>query len=216
MVFPVGLRGDHRNTMMNQVIEHYNLLIEEGDDPVHDPMPLQDYMDKWDGQDFIDKLKLDKTKTVLEIGVETGRLAVRVVPLCGFFLGIDISPKTIERAKENLAGWDNVTLCGGDFTTYSFSQTFDVIYSSLTFMHIKEKQMALNKVACLLKNEGRFVLSIDKNQDKFIDMRSRKIHVFPDNLKDTEIYIKKAGLKIIEQSETEFAHIIVAVNNIQY
>lgn len=30
--------------------------------------------------------------------------------------------------------------------------------------------MALNKVVCLLKNKGRFVLSIDKNQEKFIDM----------------------------------------------
>ena len=101
-------------------------------------------------------------------------------------------------------------LCG-DFTVYDFQQTFDVIYSSLTFMHIKGKQMALNKVARLLKNEGRFVLSIDKNQEKFIDMGSRKIPVFPDNPEDTESYIKKAGLKIIEQSETEFAHIFVAV-----
>lgn len=196
---------------MNQVIEHYDLLIEEGNDPVHDPRPLQDHMDKWDGQDFIDRLKLDKTKTVLEIGVGTGRLAVKVVPLCGCFFGIDISPKTIERAKENLAGCDNVTLFCGDFTAYSFPQTFDVIYSSLTFMHIKEKQMTLDKVACLLKNEGRFVLSIDKNQEKFIDMGSRKIPVFPDNLVDTGTYIEKAGLKIIEQTETEFAHIFVAI-----
>lgn len=196
---------------MNQVIEHYDLLIEEGNDPVHDPRPLQDYMDKWDGQDFIDKLKLDKTKAVLEIGVGTGRLAVKIVPLCGCFWGIDISSKTIERAKENLAAWDNATLFCGDFITHRFLETFDVIYSSLTFMHIKEKQMALDKVVCLLKNEGRFVLSIDKNQAKFIDMGSRKIPVFPDNLKDTESYIKKAGLKIIEKSETEFAHIIVAV-----
>lgn len=196
---------------MKKMIKHYDLLIEEGNDPVHDPRPLQDYMDKWDGQDFIDKLKLDKTKVVLEIGVGTGRLAVKVVPLCGCFWGIDISSKTIDRAKENLIDWDNVALLCGDFTVYGFQQTFDVIYSSLTFMHIKEKQMALNKVMRLLKNEGRFVLSIDKNQEKFIDMGSRKIPVFPDNPEDTESYIKKAGLNIIEQSETEFAHIFVAV-----
>lgn len=196
---------------MNQVIQHYDLLIEEGNDPVHDPRPLQDYMDKWDGQDFIDKLKLDKMKAVLEIGVGTGRLAVKVVPLCGCFLGIDISSKTIDRAKENLADWDNAALLCGDFTVYDFQQTFDVIYSSLTFMHIKEKQIALNKIVRLLKNEGRFVLSIDKNQEKFIDMGSRKIPVFPDNPEDMESYIKKAGLKIIEQSETDFAHIFVAM-----
>lgn len=44
-------------------------------------------------------------------------------------------------------------------------------------------------------------------------MGSRKIPVFPDNFEDMESYIKKAGVKIIEQSETEFAHIIVAIKN---
>ena len=42
-------------------------------------------------------------------------------------------------------------------------------------------------------------------------MGSRKIRVYPDNLEDMESYIKKAGLKIIEKSETEFAHIFVAI-----
>ena len=62
------------------VIEHYDKLIDEGNDPFLDPKPLRDYMDKWDGQRFIDALSLDKTKSVLEIGVGTGRLAVRVIP----------------------------------------------------------------------------------------------------------------------------------------
>ena len=48
-------------------------------------------------------------------------------------------------------------------------------------MHIEAKQMALNKVADLLKDGGRFVLSIDKNQEGFIDIKSRKVPVFPDN-----------------------------------
>ena len=53
------------------VIEHYDKLIDEGNDPFHDPKSLRDYMDKWDGQRFIDALSLDKTKSVLEIGVGT-------------------------------------------------------------------------------------------------------------------------------------------------
>ena len=196
--------------MLNQVIEHYDLLAEEGDDPVHDPQFLKDYMDKWDGQRFIEKLNLEKTKEVLEIGVGTGRLAVRTVPLCGCFFGIDISAKTIELAKKNLAEWDNAVLLCGDFMTYTFPQTFDVIYSSLTFMHIEAKQIALNKVAGLLKDGGRFVLSIDKNQEGFIDMKSRKVRVFPDNPDEMATKMERAGLKMIEQYETEFAHVFVA------
>ena len=165
----------------NDVILHYDLLIDEGNDPVHDPEPLQDYMNKWDGQDFINAMQLDKTKSVLEIGVGTGRLAVRVAPLCDKFCGIDISPKTVNKAKENLVQYSNVNLICGNFLIHSFLDQFDVIYSSLTFMHIKEKQDAIDKVFMLLKDGGRFILSIDKNQDECIDMGLRKIKIFPDD-----------------------------------
>lgn len=47
---------------------------------------------------------------------------------------------------------------------YDFDSTFDVIYSSLTFMHIKDKQKAINKIADLLNDNGRFVLSISKEE----------------------------------------------------
>ena len=90
------------NSQNDDIVRHYDQLIEENNDPVHDPKPLRDYMDKWDGQAFIDKMELDKNKSVLEIGVGTGRLAVRVAPLCGQFCGIDISPKTIDRSKKTL------------------------------------------------------------------------------------------------------------------
>lgn len=192
------------------VTHHYDLLIDENNDPVHDTKPLRDYMNKWDGQGFIDKMELDKNKSVLEIGVGTGRLAVRVAPLCGEFCGIDISPKTIDRAKENLAEYRNVTLLCGDFLNFPFDSKFDVIYSSLTFMHIEEKQNAVNKITELLNNDGRFVLSIDKNQDGFIDTGTRRITVFPDTPAEMKTYIANAGLLLLEHYETEFAHIFVA------
>lgn len=191
------------------VTHHYDLLIAENNDPVHDPKPLRDYMDKWDGQGFIDKMGLEKDKTVLEFGVGTGRLAIRVVPLCKEFFGIDISPKTIDRAKENLEDFQNITLICDDFLTHNFRETFDVIYSSLTFMHIKEKQTAINKVAALLNDGGKFVLSIDKKQDRFIDTGKRKIIIFPDMPAEVESYIANAELLLIEQYETEFAYIFV-------
>ena len=192
------------------VTHHYNLLIDENNDPVHDPKPLQDYMDKWDGQAFIDKMKLNKNKSVVEIGVGTGRLAVRVAPLCGEFYGVDISPKTIERAKENLTDFKNIRLNCADFLSYEFGCTFDVVYSSLTFMHIEEKQKAINKVAALLKDGGRFVLSIDKNQERYIDTGTRKITIFPDTPEEIKTYIANSGLLLLEHHETEFATVFVA------
>ena len=197
------------NTIADDVVRHYDLLIDENNDPVHDPKPLQNYMDKWDGQSFIDSMELDKNKSVLEIGVGTGRLAVRVAPLCGEFCGIDISPKTIDRAKENLAEYRNIDLICGNFLSYKFDRKFDLIYSSLTFMHIEDKQKTVNKIAGLLNDAGRFVLSIDKNQSEYIDTGTRKIKIYPDTKEKTVEYIKAAGLTILNQYDTEFATIFV-------
>lgn len=192
------------------VTHHYDLLIDDNNDPVHDPKPLQDYMDKWDGQAFIDKMELNKDKSVLEIGVGTGRLAVRVASLCGEFYGVDISSKTIERATENLAEFENVRLACADFLSYEFGRAFDVVYSSLTFMHIEDKQRAVNKIAGLLNDAGRFVLSIDKNPSDFIDTGTRKIRIFPDTPEEIKTYISNSGLLLLEHYETEFATVFVA------
>lgn len=193
------------------VVFHYDALIDESNDPVHDPKPLQDYMDKWDGQKFIDELQLSKDKSVLEIGVGTGRPAVKAAPFCGKFTGIDISPKTIERAKDNLVDYQNVTLIRDDFMTHEFNERFDVIYSSLTFMHIQDKLTAINKIAGLLAPGGRFVLSIDKNQNECIDMGNRILKICPDRSDDICGYIKAARMRLKKQLETEFAHIFVSI-----
>ena len=196
--------------MIDDVILHYDNLIDENNDPVNDPQPLKDYMDKWDGQMFIDKMQLDTYKTVLEIGVGTGRIAVKLAPLCKAFTGIDVSPKTVERANEHLSETKNVALVCDDFNTYDFDSKFDVIYSSLTFMHIEDKQITINKVYSLLNLGGRFVLSIDKNQDKYIDLGIRKIAVYPDNPEDTERYLNASGFTTIKMFETELAYIFVS------
>ncbi|HHV59073.1 MAG TPA: class I SAM-dependent methyltransferase [Clostridiaceae bacterium] len=192
-------------------IHHYDALIDENNDPVYDPPLVKACMDKWDGQPFVDEMQLSADKDVLEVGVGTGRLAIKVAPNCRKFYGIDISPKTVERAKENLRDISNVSIMLGDFMRYPFDGTYDVIYSSLTFMHIRDKGEAINKIANLLKPDGRFVLSIDKNQSEFIDMGNRKIKIYPDNPADICRYIKDTGLVLLKQFETEFAVIFTAL-----
>lgn len=139
-----------------------------------------------------------------------GRLAVRVAPECREFFGIDISQKTVKRAKENLKKQTNVTLVCGDFMSYEFGRKFDVIYSSLTFMHIKDKQAAINKVKTLLNISGRFVLSIDKSQSDTIEYGTRKIKIHPDRKEDIAEYINQSGMSLIKVFETEFAEIFAA------
>ncbi len=200
----------------NPIAKHYDILINEGNAPVHDPEPLKAYMDKWDGQEFIDKMQLSKEKTVLEIGVGTGRLAVRTAPLCKEFYGIDISPETIKGAKKNLVQCRNVNLICDDFMICDFGITFDVVYSSLTFMHIKDKQSAINKVQQLLKTDGLFVLSTDKNQSSFIDIGSNKIEIYPDTPEEILQCINNSGLELVEYYETEFANVFVCKKELMF
>ena len=186
---------------------------------------------------------------------------------------------------------------------YKFHCTFDVVYSSLTFMHIREKQECINKVyhrltreykvltgrnapilrqdawkyeqyflrafPCLstfllrqncfapaadafssdfwflsrrranarqgekdkkrrtgaaaglfalvnrwyslLNPNGRFVLSIDKSQNEYIEYGNRKIDIYPDNPTDTKGYIINSGLTILDFIEIEFAYIFVGL-----
>ena len=101
--------------LMRDLIEHYNKLIDENNDPARDPKPLRDYMDKWDGEKFIESMQLDKSKSALEIGIGTGRLAIKVAPNCKSLCGIDISEKTIQRATENLSTYQNIKLICGNF-----------------------------------------------------------------------------------------------------
>lgn len=189
---------------------HYDKLIEEGNNPVHDNEILKQYMDKWDGPQFIEDMQLSGNETVLEIGVGTGRLAIKVCEKCCQFYGIDVSPKTIETAKSNLPADSSIHLICEDFLTWKTNLTFDVIYSSLTFLHIKDKQQAIEKTYALLAEKGKFILSVEKTQNDEIDYGTRKVKTYPDTAETIERLLKESGFVIIRQYSTEFANIFVS------
>ena len=86
---------------MISVSKHYDLLIENGNDPVLDGKLLSEYMNKRDGEEFINLLDLDKNKTVIEIGCSTGRIAKKIVDLCKIYVGINVSQKNDKRSKKS-------------------------------------------------------------------------------------------------------------------
>ena len=190
---------------------HYDLLIEENNDPFRDPPALRKYMESWDGQVFLDLMELDESKTVLEIGVGTGRLAKKTAGCCRWLTGIDISPKTIERARENLQHWLNISLICDDFITHQFTETFDVVYSSLTMMHFQDKRSVIGKIHALLNCKGLLCLSIDKSRSEWIDMGSRRIRIYPDTKENIVTLAEQAGMKTKRITEIENAYLITIV-----
>ncbi len=195
--------------MNHNVIEYYDFLIEDEQDPVQDPLQLQIYMDKWDGEIFINLLELDAKKDVLEIGCGTGRLAVKIAPKVRSFCGIDISPKTIETAKTHLKD-KNIKLICDDFLTHPFKEKFNLVYSSLTFMHIENKHQAIRKIADVLVKDGIVVLSLDKNQDSILNYDVKQLKIYPDDPNVIIEMLKQYGFYEIEKHEVEFAYLIKA------
>ena len=193
----------------NPLIYHYDALIDENDDPTQDLPPLREYMDQWDGEPFLSALALSPDKCVLEIGVGTGRLALRTAPRCKKFTGIDLSPKTIERAEKSLASFQPCLICA-DFLTFPFPMTFDIIYSSLTFFHIRKKKKALKKIFRLLSAGGRFVLSVEKEQRKKLVCGSREIRLYPDSEQKIQKNLLQPGFSLQNKFETPFAIVFVA------
>lgn len=74
----------------------------------------------------------------------------------------DISSKTIEVAKNNLLMDGSIHLICEDYLTWKTNLVFDVIYSSLTFLHIKDKQKAIDKTYSLLEKKGTIILKDKK------------------------------------------------------
>ena len=196
---------------MENLIRHYDRLVEENNDPFRDPPALREYMNRWDGDAFLSLLALTPEARVLEIGVGTGRLAARVLPRCAHLTGIDCSPRSLERCRENLPDSDRLTLVSGDFLTWYSPEKFDRIYSSLTFWHFPDKRAAIRKAASLLAPGGRLALSLSKVCEKslrcFDDL---EIPLYPDDPITATSLLRETGLSPLPLRETDFAWLVAA------
>jgi len=160
-------------------LEHYERLIDGGNDPAEDSPVMRSYMARWDGSAFYEALGDLSDKLVLEVGVGTGRVAREVLRRgCRRFTGLDLSPKTVARARSNLADHPNVELVVGDIGDFVRPESFDTAYSVLTWMHIEDKAKALGNVVASLRPGGRVVLSID-HAGQWLDYGNRKVRLYP-------------------------------------
>jgi len=191
--------------------EHYDRLIDEGNDPVLDSPVLREYMDGWDGDALLDALKLTPACRVLEIGVGTGRLALRALRVgCAEFVGMDLSEKTLETARRHLAAYENVRLVQGEFPQNLPEGLFDRIYSSLTFMHIRDKEAACRAIAALLAPGGRAVISLDRERSGVLDMGERAVRTYPDEPEAITGFLRNAGLTVDPVRTLERAWLVIA------
>jgi ubiquinone/menaquinone biosynthesis C-methylase UbiE len=148
-----------------------------------------EYLRKVQGR-LISLLEIKENQNFLDIGCGTGRavgLASRAARNQGKFYGVDLSPKMIEKAKENFAGNDNIHFYEASSESIPLEDNFfDNIICTNSFHHYLHPEVAMKEIHRLLKTGGKifildptadtlFIKILDKLV-KFIEPQHVKIY----------------------------------------
>ena len=188
------------------VTEHYDRIIDKIDDPVQptitDPFDNTGWLHEWleqsDGPAFWHAVGEVRGKTLLEVGVGTGRVAKKMLERgCARLVGIDVSAKTLARAGKNLATYTNVELLHADITEYRSEASFDLAYLVWTIFHIEDKPRALANIIASLIPGGLLVISLERVDD-WLDYGSRQIRQYPVSPEELVAVLEECGCRVEE------------------
>ncbi len=109
------------------------------------------------------RLRLEPGQTVLEVGCGTGRnlrLLRQGVGPSGLVIGVDATAGMLAQAERVVArhGWSNVRLIRQDASQLELEEQVDVVYFSLSYSVMPERQPVLDRVWSTLRPGGRLVV----------------------------------------------------------
>jgi cyclopropane-fatty-acyl-phospholipid synthase len=102
------------------------------------------------------KLALQPGERVLDVGCGAGRTSLDAARAGGHVLGVDVSERMLERARQRAAGSAEFVL--GDAQTHPFEPaSFDVVISRCGLMFFADPGAAFRNIASALRPGGRLV-----------------------------------------------------------
>jgi len=135
---------------------------------------------------------------VLDIGCGTGLLSLKFLEKADCLIyGIDSSPEMLEIFKEKIAKLnlsEKISLELEDAENLDFkNENFDIIASTVTLHHVKDKYPVIKRIYDLLKPGGRFLMG-DIDMDTTGDLRDpeRLLRII-DYLKEEYVLALKEG-----------------------
>ncbi|AWB46034.1 SAM-dependent methyltransferase [Paenibacillus sp. CAA11] len=125
---------------------------------------------------------------ILDLGAGTGLLSGMVLqkyPAARLTL-MDLSEKMLEGARRRFAGSDQVEYVVGDYTKHPFTDSYDMVISSLSIHHLShaEKKELFRTVYQLLEPGGTFI-NADQVQGRYAE---------------SDAYYRRCWLEAIRQS----------------
>jgi ubiquinone/menaquinone biosynthesis C-methylase UbiE len=176
--------------------------------------------------------KIDKNKTVLEIGCGNGKLTISCSKKCSSAVGLDISKNMIENAKKNASRENikNVKFFQEDFFSFQPNEKFDYVILSY-FLNVFPNEAAAEKVlkrASTLVKPGGLILIADelepKNTILSIIINTLRIPVFNffyittglkyHRIHDLNKIMRHSGIQPIEEKRFLFQYCSVIIGKV--
>ncbi|OGI12219.1 hypothetical protein A3K64_02710 [Candidatus Micrarchaeota archaeon RBG_16_36_9] len=130
-----------------------------------------------------------REKKILDLGCGVGTLSKILKKRGAIVKGIDISPKMIEFAKQNVK--DVEFKVGSVYKLPYKSETFDIVVASLVVHYFSNLNKAFKEIRRVLKKDGIFIFSSDNpvvNITKRMKGKQQKYRMFDDYFKEGKVY----------------------------
>lgn len=118
------------------------------------------------------------SKTILELGVGTGRIFSKLLPLVDFGVGIDISRLMLNECQKVCSNLNNYQLFELSFVDFDLKRTFDLIYLPFnTFQHLltgDDQIKCLRSIKKHLNTDSWFILDLMNGDGLTFDLENWK------------------------------------------
>ncbi|MEE2789019.1 MAG: class I SAM-dependent methyltransferase [Myxococcota bacterium] len=131
---------------------------------------------------------------VLEVGCGTGLILQRVAPIARRAVGLDISPRMLERARQR--GLDTVE---GTATELPFEDgSFDLVYSFKVLAHVEEIQVALGEIARVLRPGGLGLLDFyNRHSLRYLIKSIKRPNAVSEETTDHDVFTRYDSLRTV-------------------
>ena len=109
------------------------------------------------GADLVEVLDPQAGERVLDLGCGTGELSAQIAAAGAEVVGIDLSAKMVEAAREQFPA---LSFAVGDARDFSFAEPFDAVFSNAALHWVKPPEAALACIVACLGPGGRFVAEL--------------------------------------------------------
>ncbi len=179
-------------------------------------------------QNWLERFGLQKDHRVLEIGCGIGtqtQLLAEYLNSDNQITALDISPKSIDIAKDRYDNYKGITWIAADFVTHKMDEKFDVVLMPDVLEHIpvdQHKQLFAN-IRKVLKKDGFVLIHIPqpyyqewvwKNKPELMQVIDQSIYtnVLANNVYSNDLYIWHLETYSIWQAQGDYQAIVLKPN----